>query len=90
MLTCRGRTFAGRVAASLLSKVGLPEMITSSPAEYEALALALAADPDRLTVIRKRLVENRERAFDNERFVRNLEAVYEEIWKTHCLGQARK
>src|SRR5262249_19050016 len=42
VVTCMGKAFAGRVAASLLHAIGLPELVTSSMADYEALALALA------------------------------------------------
>ena len=52
VLTCRGTTFAGRVAASLLRAIGLPELITESLPAYEALALQLASDPALLAGIR--------------------------------------
>jgi predicted O-linked N-acetylglucosamine transferase (SPINDLY family) len=76
VLTCAGNAFAGRVAASLLHAVGLPELVTHSLAEYEALALALARDPARLGELRKRLAQNRAGAplFDTARFCRQLEA----------------
>src|SRR5262249_46547014 len=48
IVTCLGETFAGRVAASLLKVIGLPELITSSLADYEALALKLAREPSLL------------------------------------------
>lgn len=77
LVTCAGNAFAGRVAASLLHAVGLPELVTRSLAEYEALALALARDPARLAALRARLAENRLRAplFDTARFCRQLEAI---------------
>ncbi len=76
LVTCAGNAFAGRVAASLLHAVGLPELVTRSLAEYEALALALARDPARLGSLRKRLADNRTREplFDTARFCRQLEA----------------
>ena len=43
VVTCIGRAFAGRVGASLLRAVGLPELVTTSLADYEALALRLGA-----------------------------------------------
>src|SRR4029077_9311545 len=52
VLTCLGSTFAGRVAASLLTAVGLPELIASSLEEYEARALELARNPNMLTDLR--------------------------------------
>jgi len=49
----------GRVAASLLGAMGLPELVTRSIEDYEALALALARDPPRLASLRARLAEER-------------------------------
>ena len=81
VLTCKGETFAGRVAASLLMATGMGELITSSLDEYEALASALATDPARLASLKEKLAENRDKAplFDSERFTRNLEAAYEDM-----------
>jgi predicted O-linked N-acetylglucosamine transferase (SPINDLY family) len=83
VLTCTGNTFAGRVAASLLRAIGLPELVTSSPAEYEALALALARDPGQLAAVRVRLACNRaiEPLFDTARFTRELEGAYTMAWE---------
>ena len=55
VLTCLGTTFAGRVAASLLQAIGLPELITHSLDEYEALALQLARDETRLFELKRKL-----------------------------------
>ncbi|TAN54930.1 MAG: hypothetical protein EPN20_20950, partial [Magnetospirillum sp.] len=89
VLTCRGGTFAGRVAASLLSAVGLPELITESREEYESLALALARDPARLAALRQKLRQNRHAAplFDSAGFTRDLEAAYSRMWDTWCAGR---
>jgi predicted O-linked N-acetylglucosamine transferase (SPINDLY family) len=78
LLTCLGNAFPGRVAASLLTAAGLPELMTASALANETLALALARDPARLTAIRDRLAANRDHAplFDATRFARNLEATY--------------
>lgn len=89
-LTCRGSTFAGRVAASLLNALGLPELIAENLPEYERLAQALANDPDRLAEVRARLGRQRESAplFDTNRFRRHLEAAYRSMWETHQRGDA--
>jgi len=81
VLTCRGETFAGRVAASLLTAVGLPELIASSREEYEAMALALAADTSRMAELKRKLAGNRDTAplFDTDRYARNLEDAYRQI-----------
>ncbi len=78
MITCEGETFAGRVASSLLRAVGCEELVTHSFDEYQALAEALARDPDRLRSIRERLAAQRMTSplFDSERFARDLEALY--------------
>jgi predicted O-linked N-acetylglucosamine transferase (SPINDLY family) len=59
VLTCAGEAFAGRVAASLFSAIHLPELITSTQEEYEALAIQLATNPERLRQIRQKLKDNR-------------------------------
>src|SRR5207244_3040228 len=78
VLTCQGSAFAARVASSLLHAVGLPELVTQSPADYEALALALATDAARLDAIREKLARNRDThpLFDTDRFRRHIEAAY--------------
>ncbi len=78
VLTCAGDAFAGRVAASVLDAVGLPELVTSSPAAYETLAIELAGNPDRLASIRRRLACRRldSPLFDTELFTRHIEAAY--------------
>jgi protein O-GlcNAc transferase len=78
LVTCAGRTFAGRVAGSLLHAVGLPELVVQALPEYEALALQLARDGPRLQALRARLAAARGVAplFDTDRFRRHLEAAY--------------
>lgn len=81
VLTCMGSHFTSRVAASLLTAVGLPELITTSLVDYEHEALALARDPARLGAIRERLAENRITAplFDTPRYVKTYEAALEHM-----------
>lgn len=88
VVTCTGRSFASRVAASLLSAVGLRELITSSLADYEALALELARSPARLATFRARLTSQRETLplFDTPTFCRRLEAAYRHMWQLHQEG----
>ena len=78
VLTTPGSTFAGRVAASLLKAIGLPEMIAPSLEAYEATALQLARDRSALAEIKAKLQRNRgtHALFDTARFTRNLEAAY--------------
>lgn len=88
VLTLAGRTFASRVGASLLKAAGLPELVTQDLPGYEALALALAASPQRLAELRQRLARERARLplFDSTRFARRLERGYEAIWQRHAQG----
>jgi predicted O-linked N-acetylglucosamine transferase (SPINDLY family) len=83
VLTCAGATYAGRVAGSLLHAVGLPELITRSLADYEALALKLAGDPALLASFRQRLARDRETSplFDTRRFTRHIESAYTAMWE---------
>ncbi len=76
VLTCIGSHFASRVAASLLTSVGLPELITTDLASYEHEALALARDPERLQALHAHLAANRSTVplFDTPRYTRNYEA----------------
>ena len=60
VMTCLGQTFPGRVAASQLRAAGLPELVTTSLEDYEALALRLAHDPALLASYRSQLVQNRQ------------------------------
>ena len=85
VLTCAGEAFASRVAASLLNAIHLPELITSTQEEYEALAIALAANPERLRQIRQKLVNNRLTTplFDTARFTRHLEAAYNAMYERY-------
>ena len=78
VLTVMGEAFAGRVAASLLHAIGMPELVTSNLADYEALALALARDPARLASLKEKLARNIATTplFDADRFTRDLEAAY--------------
>jgi predicted O-linked N-acetylglucosamine transferase (SPINDLY family) len=81
VLTCSGRTFASRMAGSLLRTIGLPELITTSLIDYEGLAVRLAEDPAVLRGIRQRLDENRltSALFDTPRFVQALDGLLESI-----------
>ena len=90
LVTCRGEAFPGRVAASLLNAVGLPELATDSLEAYEALALQLARDASLLQSVRHRLKQNRltHPLFDADRFRRNIEAAYTQMWQIAQHGEA--
>ncbi|MFT4196128.1 tetratricopeptide repeat protein [Ottowia sp.] len=88
VLTQLGHSFAGRMAASLLDAVGLPELIARSAEEYEATALRLATEPGLLAALRERLAANLQTTplFDTRRFTRHLERAYEMVWTRHVQG----
>jgi predicted O-linked N-acetylglucosamine transferase (SPINDLY family) len=88
VLTCRGPAFVGRVGASLLRAVGLPELIAGDPAAYEARAIELARHPERLAELRTKLEANRlrEPLFDTAAFARALESAYQTMWQRHASG----
>lgn len=92
LVTCLGATAVGRMAASMLSAVGLPELVAANLTDYVALAQALARDPARLQALRQRLEQNRaaRRPFDPARFTRHIEAAYVTMWETWQRGERPK
>jgi predicted O-linked N-acetylglucosamine transferase (SPINDLY family) len=90
VITCIGNTFAGRVGASLLRALGMPELITPTLQEYEALALRLASSPAELAALRAKLADHRSTypLFDGELFRRHLETAYQIMWERHQSGQS--
>ena len=79
MVSCIGKAFHGRVAASLLKAVDMPELVTARAEDYEALALELAKNPALLKATREKLARNRTTTalYDSERFRKDIEAAYE-------------
>jgi len=90
VLTCTGDALAARMAGSLLHAVGLPELVTQSLTEYEALALRLMTEPGLLAGLRARLGHQRHTAplFNTDRFRRHFEAALETMWHQHQRGEA--
>jgi predicted O-linked N-acetylglucosamine transferase (SPINDLY family) len=89
VLTCAGDTYVSRMAGSLLTALGLPELITRSLGDYEAQAVKLATQPAELKSIRQRLIEQRERSplFDMAGFVRNLEKAFLQMQRSWRRGE---
>jgi predicted O-linked N-acetylglucosamine transferase (SPINDLY family) len=81
VLTLKGVSFASRVAASLLNSIGLPELITNTQEEYEALAIELAMNPKKFGDIKYKLENNRLTAplFDSSLFTQNLERAFKQM-----------
>ena len=88
VLTCVGKSFASRVAASLLNAVGLPELITTTQQEYEALAVELATNPKKLKAIKDKLAKNLPSAplYDTPLFTRHLESAYKVMYDRYNDG----
>ena len=88
VITIIGDSFPGRVAASLLQAIGLAELITHSPDEYETLAIKLATNPAELKKIKDKLESNRLKMplFDTNLFCRNLESAYSKVYERHLNG----
>lgn len=78
LLTLPGASFASRVGASLLTALGLPELIAASEAAYIAKAVGLATDRTSLAVLKARLSKALETSgvFDPNLFARSLEAAF--------------
>jgi predicted O-linked N-acetylglucosamine transferase (SPINDLY family) len=88
LLTYVGQSFAGRVGASLLNTLGIPELIVQTPEEYEEMAVQLAGDATRLAALRQKLAErhSQQPLFDGRYFARHLEAAYIAIYARHQTG----
>ena len=88
VLSCIGNSFASRVGASLLKAVNLPELITTTQEQYESLAIQLALQPEKLKIIKDKLINNLPTAplYDTPLFTRHLESAYLTIYDRHQHG----
>jgi len=88
VLTCMGNSFASRVGASLLNAVNLPELITTNQEQYESLAIQLALHPEKLKIIKDKLINNLPTAplYDTPLFTRHLESAYLTMYDRHQHG----
>jgi len=86
MVTLAGNTAVGRGGKSILTNLGLPQLIAQTPGEYLRIAADLAGDLPRLGELR-RTMRSRMRAsplMNAPRFVHNLEAAYRQMWRNWC------
>jgi protein O-GlcNAc transferase len=90
VVTWAGEHFAGRVGASHLAHLGMPELIAASAADYERLACHLATDRGALREMRRKLAALRSVSpvFRSETMARNLDRVFLQMWQRHAAGQA--
>jgi len=89
VVTIEGRTFAQRVASSLLRTSGLPELVCSDVDAYRATVIALAGDPARRVGLRARLQDERSsnRLFDGAAFAADIERLYQRMWQRAVAGE---
>ena len=87
VLTCLGNSFAGRVAASLITSIGAPELITYSLEEYESRAYELATDANLLGSVVSKISQNRLKCplFDTKAYALELESLYESIHRNYSM-----
>lgn len=88
VLTCSGTTMAARMSGTIVRAAGLPEMVLSDRAEYEAMAIKLATRPDALAALRQKLALERTMCplFDTERRARELGQAFQMMWERHAAG----
>ena len=88
VLTVLGETLVGRMAASMLQAICLPELITTTLEDYERMAIDLATHPERLSSIKRRLAENRLTTplFDTKLFTKHIETSYAAMYDRHQAG----
>jgi len=90
VLTRLGHSFSGRVAASLLTAIGIPELISETTAEYEAQAMDLAMYPEKLSALKAKLAQHRltQPLFDTSLMRKHIENAYQQMYERHHQGQA--
>ena len=87
LVTCMGKSFASRVAGSMLTTMGLNELIARDLADYQRIALELAQSSGRMAEVRARLAAGHAGPlFDMAGLARHIESAYETMWKRHAEG----
>ena len=88
MITLKGQSYQARMGASIVNALNLPELITRSLEEYEALAIELATNPDRLKAIKDKLASNLSTAplYDTKLFTKNIESAYIQMYERYHEG----
>ncbi|MCO5065990.1 MAG: tetratricopeptide repeat protein [Rhizobiaceae bacterium] len=92
LVTFKGETFAGRVAASLLAAHGFPELIAENETDYFEIAHRLATNSDQRAALRARISDARLMSplFDTARFTSDLERLYRAIAENHSKPEAER
>jgi protein O-GlcNAc transferase len=88
MLTLKGESYQARMGASIVNALNLPELITNTPEEYEALAIELATNPKKLKSIKDKLAKNLSTAplYNTKLFTKNLESAFTQMYERHHGG----
>jgi predicted O-linked N-acetylglucosamine transferase (SPINDLY family) len=86
VVSLAGQTAVGRGGVSILSNIGLPELIAETPEQYVRIAVELAQDLSRLSRLRATLRDRMQASplMDAPRFARNVEAAYRDMWERWC------
>jgi predicted O-linked N-acetylglucosamine transferase (SPINDLY family) len=89
VVTLTGKTAAGRAGLSILSNLGLSDLVAHSPEQFIQIAGNLALDLPRLARLRWTLRERMRQSplMNSQRFARNMEAAYREMWQRWCAGR---
>jgi protein O-GlcNAc transferase len=92
VITTMGRHFASRMAASILSAMALPELVTDTLGDYKKLAIRLADDRNFYCSTRQKVVNGRNNAplFNTPNFVKGLEDLFQQMWNCYQKGEQRK
>jgi len=90
VVTLPGEPFVSRVAASIVTTIGLPELVAKDEEDYVRIAKELAASPLALAALKARIADAKETSplFDSARYTKNLEALYRVMWRRKCQGLA--
>jgi predicted O-linked N-acetylglucosamine transferase (SPINDLY family) len=88
-ISLAGRTGVGRAGVSLLSNVGLTELVAESPEDYMAIALRWANDKVALTRLRAGLRQRMQSSplVDGKGYAEGVEAALRRMWETWCQGE---
>ena len=90
VVSLAGKMAVGRGGLSILSNIGLPELVGRSEDEYVRIATGLAGDLPRLANLRSTLRRRMQQSplMDAKRFSRNVEAAYRQMWRNWCASVA--
>jgi predicted O-linked N-acetylglucosamine transferase (SPINDLY family) len=85
VLTLQGKSFAGRVAASLLHAIAMPELITYTEQDFEDRAVDLATHPEKLAALKVKLAKNRLTTplFDTQLYTKHFESALIEAYERY-------